>query len=71
MRAMLDAHKDVRCGEETRVVPRLLQVRKRPKSFLWNSFHLIKLFPADEESLDEKSEGELEIRRSWSHWGCA
>ncbi len=22
MRAMLDAHKDVRCGEETRVVPR-------------------------------------------------
>ena len=26
MRAMLDAHKDVRCGEETRVVPRLLQV---------------------------------------------
>lgn len=27
MRAMLDAHKDVRCGEETRVVPRLLQMR--------------------------------------------
>ena len=22
MRAMLDAHQDVRCGEETRVVPR-------------------------------------------------
>lgn len=27
MRAMLDAHSDVRCGEETRVVPRLLQMR--------------------------------------------
>jgi len=26
-RAMLDAHPDVRCGEETRVVPRLLQMR--------------------------------------------
>ena len=26
MRAMLDAHDDVRCGEETRVVPRILQV---------------------------------------------
>ena len=28
MRAMLDAHPEVRCGEETRVVPRILQVRK-------------------------------------------
>jgi len=27
MRAMLDAHPDVRCGEETRVVPRILQMR--------------------------------------------
>lgn len=26
-RAMLDAHPDVRCGEETRVIPRLLQMR--------------------------------------------
>ena len=26
MRAMLDAHDEVRCGEETRVVPRILQV---------------------------------------------
>ena len=26
MRAMLDAHPEVRCGEETRVVPRILQV---------------------------------------------
>ena len=24
MRAMLDAHQDVRCGEETRVVPRFV-----------------------------------------------
>merc|ERR1719418_45174 len=27
MRAMLDAHPEVRCGEETRVVPRILQMR--------------------------------------------
>ena len=27
MRAMLDAHPDVRCGEETRVIPRLLGMR--------------------------------------------
>jgi len=27
MRAMLDAHPEIRCGEETRVVPRLLQMR--------------------------------------------
>ncbi|CAG0886761.1 unnamed protein product [Cyprideis torosa] len=29
MRAMLDAHPEIRCGEETRVVPRLLQMRSR------------------------------------------
>ncbi|KAJ0180203.1 hypothetical protein K1T71_003607 [Dendrolimus kikuchii] len=28
MRAMLDAHADVRCGQETRVVPRILQMRQ-------------------------------------------
>ncbi|KAJ8400057.1 hypothetical protein AAFF_G00400960 [Aldrovandia affinis] len=28
MRAMLDAHPDVRCGEETRVIPRLLALRQ-------------------------------------------
>ena len=27
MRAMLDAHPAVRCGEETRVIPRMLQMR--------------------------------------------
>merc|ERR1711970_633520 len=27
MRAMLDAHPDVRCGEETRVIPRILSMR--------------------------------------------
>jgi hypothetical protein len=27
MRAMLDAHPAVRCGEETRVIPRILQMR--------------------------------------------
>ena len=28
-RAILDAHPDVRCGEETRLVPRILQMRER------------------------------------------
>lgn len=28
MRAMLDAHEEVRCGQETRVVPRILQMRQ-------------------------------------------
>lgn len=27
MRAMLDAHPEVRCGQETRVIPRILQLR--------------------------------------------
>ena len=27
VRAMLDAHQKVRCGEETRIVPRILQVQ--------------------------------------------
>ncbi|CAG9771423.1 unnamed protein product [Ceutorhynchus assimilis] len=27
IRAMLDAHQDIRCGQETRVIPRLLQMR--------------------------------------------
>ena len=29
MRAMLDAHPDVRCGEETHVIPRLLSLKAR------------------------------------------
>merc|ERR1719195_1353385 len=29
MRAMLDAHPEVRCGEETRVVPRILQMKSK------------------------------------------
>lgn len=28
MRAMLDAHPEIRCGEETRVIPRLLALRQ-------------------------------------------
>ena len=28
-RVMLDAHPDIRCGEETRLVPRILQMRER------------------------------------------
>ena len=27
VRAMLDAHQKVRCGEETRIIPRILQVK--------------------------------------------
>ncbi|VEN44918.1 unnamed protein product [Callosobruchus maculatus] len=38
MRAMLDAHPDIRCGQETRVIPRLLQMR----------FHWLK---SDKESM--------------------
>ena len=29
MRAMLDAHPDVRCGEETRIIPRLLDLMRQ------------------------------------------
>ena len=32
MRAILDVHPDVRCGEETRVIPRVLMARKGMKS---------------------------------------
>jgi len=32
MRAILDVHPDVRCGEETRVIPRVMMVRKQIKS---------------------------------------
>ena len=28
MRAMLDAHPDIRCGEETRVIPRILALKQ-------------------------------------------
>ena len=40
MRAMLDAHPDVRCGEETRVVPRLLQMRSHWKKSQKESMRL-------------------------------
>ncbi|KJH52855.1 hypothetical protein DICVIV_00900 [Dictyocaulus viviparus] len=38
MRAMLDAHPDVRCGEETRVIPRILALRAqwRKSEKEWN-----------------------------------
>ena len=68
MRAMLDAHKDVRCGEETRVVPRLLQV-SFVKILIYELFIMLSTFRADEEPLDEESEGELEVGGSRSHWG--
>merc|ERR1719220_118151 len=40
MRAMLDAHPDVRCGEETRVVPRILQMRSHWKKSQKESMRL-------------------------------
>merc|ERR1719414_2400958 len=40
MRAMLDAHPEVRCGEETRVVPRLLQMRSHWKKSQKESMRL-------------------------------
>ena len=41
MRAMLDAHPEVRCGEETRVVPRILQVSQIFFCFLYTLFLFI------------------------------
>lgn len=41
MRAMLDAHPDIRCGEETRVIPRLLALRQE-----WRK--------QDEDAVDEE-----------------
>ena len=32
MRAILDVHPDVRCGEETRVIPRVLMARRNIKT---------------------------------------
>uniref|UniRef100_A0A2P2ICB8 Protein-tyrosine sulfotransferase n=1 Tax=Hirondellea gigas TaxID=1518452 RepID=A0A2P2ICB8_9CRUS len=40
MRAMLDAHYMVRCGEETRVVPRILQMRQQWKRSAKESMRL-------------------------------
>lgn len=42
MRAMLDAHPDVRCGEETRVIPRILGLRAQWKRSEkeWNRLQL-------------------------------
>ena len=34
VRAMLDAHQKVRCGEETRIIPRILQVKSYTFQFL-------------------------------------
>ena len=47
MRAMLDAHPEVRCGEETRVVPRILQVRTTFSMYSWvpnNRVYTINVF---------------------------
>jgi len=41
MRAMLDAHPSVRCGEETRIVPRILHMR-----------HMWKMAPKESERLE-------------------
>ncbi|KAK3892191.1 hypothetical protein Pcinc_003942, partial [Petrolisthes cinctipes] len=51
-RAMLDAHPDVRCGEETRVVPRILQMRQQWKRSAKESMRLLEAGVTD-EVLDE------------------
>lgn len=52
IRAMLDAHPDVRCGEETRVVPRILQMRQQWKRSAKESMRLQEAGVTD-EVLDE------------------
>ncbi|XP_063888815.1 protein-tyrosine sulfotransferase 1-like isoform X2 [Scylla paramamosain] len=52
IRAMLDAHPDVRCGEETRVVPRILQMRQQWKRSAKESVRLQEAGVTD-EVLDE------------------
>lgn len=46
MRAILDSHPNVRCGEETRVIPRILSMRAAwEKSNLeWNRFVQVNIF---------------------------
>ncbi|MCL4129667.1 UNVERIFIED_CONTAM: hypothetical protein GTU68_007985, partial [Idotea baltica] len=51
-RAMLDAHPDIRCGEETRVVPRILQMRQQWKRSPKESMRLQEAGVTD-EVLDE------------------
>lgn len=47
-RAMLDAHPDIRCGEETRVVPRILQMRQQWKRSVKESMRLQEAGVTDE-----------------------
>ncbi|XP_071541074.1 protein-tyrosine sulfotransferase 1-like isoform X3 [Panulirus ornatus] len=51
-RAMLDAHPEIRCGEETRVVPRILQMRQQWKRSAKESVRLQEAGVTD-EVLDE------------------
>lgn len=51
-RAMLDAHPEIRCGEETRVVPRILQMRQQWKRSAKESMRLQEAGVTD-EVLDE------------------
>ncbi|XP_076035086.1 tyrosylprotein sulfotransferase isoform X3 [Oratosquilla oratoria] len=52
VRAMLDAHPEIRCGEESRVVPRILQMRQQWKKSAKESMRLIEAGITD-EVLDE------------------
>lgn len=47
-RAMLDAHPEIRCGEETRVVPRILQMRQQWKRSAKESLRLQEAGVTDE-----------------------
>ena len=54
-RVMLDAHPDIRCGEETRVVPRILQMRQQWKKSAKESMRLQEAGVTDEVSYSMKS----------------
>ena len=50
MRAMLDAHEFVRCGEETRILPHLISVRVFHRLDLYKN-HLIIIFTTFTQTL--------------------
>lgn len=51
MRAMLDAHPDIRCGEETRVIPRMLSLRQELRKGSDDHWNLNKV-QVTQETLD-------------------
>ena len=54
VRAMLDAHPMVRCGEETRVIPRILSLRSHWKKSAKETLRLTEAGLTDEVSDNER-----------------